>query len=122
MKAVDSLLRLLDRELPRKCPRELLELRQLVQTALDALQHRRNEFQVVQPPALDGLPGKSTEYLQRSLQKRLEVALAQITAAAKAAVVREQLHLCRIAQDWSDAAVPEERGHVVRVRPHPQIL
>src|SRR6266540_1122504 len=109
------LARLREREIHREEAGQLGVAGELVEAAADAGERGGDEVEVVQAPALDGLPGEGAEDFQGALQERLEV------AAAVAAVALQELRLA-VAEDLGHAAVAEERGHVVRVRTHSQVL
>src|SRR5207245_4376538 len=118
-----ALARLLRREPQRKCARQLLKFRQLAKTALDAFQRRGNELEIVQAPALDRLTGEGAENFERALEESLEIAGAQVSIrAVQSGVVRQEIHLGLLAEDPSNAAVAEERGHVVRIGTVSEIL
>src|SRR5258708_11158050 len=110
-------------------------LRELAQASPHALDGGRNELQIVQPPAGDGLFGERAEDLEGALQKGLEVApqrrppfdVAEGTAAGHAhgtplGVVVDELQLHLLAQDAGHAPTPEQVGQTVRVRPHSHVL
>src|SRR5438034_1308017 len=112
-----------EREIEREIAAQFLEIVQLADGAADRLQCRLDELEVVQPSADDGHLRPGAEDLDRALQQCLEVAEAQAgIGAAQRAVVVEQLPLGGLAEEARDAAVAEERGQIVSVRPLPQVL
>src|SRR5207249_2391191 len=85
--------RLLEREAQREDLCQIAKLRKLPEAALDALEGWRNEIEVMQPPALDGLSGIGPDDLDRSLQQGLEVSIPQAAVLTpQSGIVGHQLH------------------------------
>src|SRR5438309_1273031 len=95
-----------------ECLREDLaqraKLRQLAQTAPDALERGGDEVEVVKAAALEGLPGEGAEDLDGALEKGLEVAPAQaLPGLDPPAVVLDQLQFRGLAENAGHAAISE---------------